>query len=121
MWFEELTGFVELSPSNVRDHISIDGKHLISKINNRSLQFGKLDVSSLEELRKQDLRVNTSNQIKVSELVADIQKVHCDPNNANALFQAASQFNLLEMVGPEVSPKAGVGTKMTLPKGRRAP
>ena len=109
MWFEELTGFVELSPSNVRDHISIDGKHLISKINNRSFQFGKLDVSSLEELRKQDLQVDTSNQIKVSELVADIQKVHCDPNNANALFQAASQFNLLEMIGPEVSPKAGVG------------
>ena len=48
MWFEELTGFVELSPNNVRDHISIDGKHLISKINNRSFQFGKLDVSSLE-------------------------------------------------------------------------
>ena len=119
MWFEELTGFVELSPSNVRDHISIDGKHLISKNNNRSFQFGKLDVSSLEDLRKLDLRVDTSNQIKVTELVADIQKVHCDPNNANALFQAASQFNLLVLRFR--LKRVLVFTKMTLPKDRRAP
>jgi len=109
MWFEELTGFAELSPKNIRDNIIIDGQYLISKINNRSYQFGKLDISSLEELREQDIPLDISDEIKVSELVADIQEVHCNQNNANALFQAASQFNLLEMVGPEVSPKAGVG------------
>ncbi len=32
-----------------------------------------------------------------------------DPSNANALFQVASQFNLLEMVSPSVTPEEGVG------------
>ncbi len=35
--------------------------------------------------------------------------LHKDPRNAGALFQAASQFNLLEMVGPRVTPERGVG------------
>lgn len=34
--------------------------------------------------------------------------MHCDPENEHALFQAASQFNLLEMVGPHVSPEHGI-------------
>ncbi|WP_405397129.1 hypothetical protein [Maribacter sp. Asnod2-G09] len=109
MWFKELTGFDEVSPENVRDHMTIDGEHLISKINNKSYQFGSLEVVSLEQLR--DLKTNndSTGKIKVSEVVADIQDLHADPRNEHALFQAASQFNLLEMVGPEVSPNAGVG------------
>jgi hypothetical protein len=34
--------------------------------------------------------------------------MHRDPTNRNAMFQVASQFNLLEMVGPHVSPGDGV-------------
>ena len=34
--------------------------------------------------------------------------MHCDPANANALFQVASQFNLLEMTGPDITPEHGV-------------
>ncbi|WP_324027099.1 hypothetical protein QSV08_04910 [Maribacter sp. BPC-D8] len=109
MWFKELTGFDEVSPENVRDHITIDGQHLISKINNKSYQFGSLEVVSLEQLRGQQTHNDSSSKIKVSEVVADIQDLHADHKNENALFQAASQFNLLEMVGPEVSPSAGVG------------
>ena len=39
----------------------------------------------------------------------NVQDLHGDLNNAGALFQVASQFNLLEMVSPEVSPEHGVG------------
>lgn len=109
MWFKELTGFDEISPKNVRDNISIDGQNLISKINNKSYQFGSLEVVSLEQLKKQQTFNDSTSKIKVSEVVADIQELHVDPRNEHALFQAASQFNLLEMVGPEISPKAGVG------------
>jgi hypothetical protein len=35
--------------------------------------------------------------------------MHEDPRNAGALFQAASQFNLLEMTSPRVTPEQGVG------------
>ncbi|MCS6851189.1 MAG: hypothetical protein NZ700_08485 [Gemmataceae bacterium] len=38
-----------------------------------------------------------------------MQDLHADHRNANALFQVASQFNLLEMIGPEVTPECGVG------------
>ncbi|TDT45345.1 hypothetical protein CLV90_2432 [Maribacter spongiicola] len=109
MWFEELTGFKEISPKNVRDNITIDGQHLISKVNNKSYQFGSLVVVSLEQLREQQTFNDSSSRIKISEVVADIQGLHANPRNEHALFQAASQFNLLEMVGPEVSPCAGVG------------
>jgi len=34
--------------------------------------------------------------------------LHCDIENTNALFQAASQFNLLEMIVPHISPEQGV-------------
>ena len=43
------------------------------------------------------------------EVVANVQSLHTDPANAGALFQVASQFNLLEMVSPNRTPEEGVG------------
>jgi len=37
-----------------------------------------------------------------------VQSLIADPQNADAVFQAASQFNCLEMVGPGVSPRQGI-------------
>ena len=37
-----------------------------------------------------------------------VQSLIADPQNADAVFQAASQFNCLEMVGPGVSPRRGI-------------
>jgi len=37
-----------------------------------------------------------------------VKDLHNDAHNENALFQAASQFNLLEMIGSHVSPENGV-------------
>jgi hypothetical protein len=34
--------------------------------------------------------------------------MHQSPENAGTLFQVASQFNLLEMVSPDVTPEHGV-------------
>jgi len=41
-------------------------------------------------------------------VTGDVRQMHQSPENAGALFQVASQFNLLEMTGPEVSPEDGV-------------
>src|SRR5690606_41996064 len=38
----------------------------------------------------------------------DIRRLHRRPEYRGALFQVASQFNLLEMIGPHVSPEEGV-------------
>ncbi|BBP43267.1 hypothetical protein [Thiosulfativibrio zosterae] len=45
---------------------------------------------------------------QLSEWVGDVQVLHQDPKNQNAIFQVASQFNLLEMVSPRVTPLAGI-------------
>lgn len=47
--------------------------------------------------------------LQVRELVASVQDLHADPENAGALFQVASQFNLLEMASPTHTPEMGVG------------
>jgi hypothetical protein len=43
-------------------------------------------------------------------VTGDVWRMHLLPENAGALFQLASQFNLLEMTGPEVTPENGVVT-----------
>jgi hypothetical protein len=46
--------------------------------------------------------------LKVSLVTGDVRQMHQSPENAGALFQVASQFNLLEMVSPTVTPEHGV-------------
>jgi hypothetical protein len=109
-WFEKLTGFRELNPQNVYANISRVDNTLVSKVNNKKLIFGNLEIISLEDLRKRN-NLNTAttiHSIKVSEVIGNVLEMHTDTNNANALFQAASQFNLLEMISPETTPEKGV-------------
>ena len=118
MWFEDLVGFKEVSPEYVRENISIDGDKLTSLVNGESFQFGTLEIPTLKELKEQSSKVNYKGKITVKEIIGNVQEIHCDPINNNALFQAASQFNLLEMVGPHVTPEKGVAfTNVTLLKG----
>lgn len=110
MWFNQLMGFEEESPDQVRKNIAIEDKCLVSKINGQSYTFGQLEVAKLEDIRRRaEKLLKTSDQkIVVSEILADVKKLHTDPQNANAVFQAASQFNLLEMPQPYVTPESGV-------------
>ena len=108
-WFEKLMGFEEISPENVRTHIEIEGEKLISKANGKSYRFGTLELPSLRDLqRKINLR-DFKGKIFLSETVGNVGRLHCAPENNGAVFQAASQFNLLEMVHPTVTPEKGVG------------
>lgn len=110
MWFEELTGFSEASPGQVREQITVDGENLKSHVNGRVLACGRLETPSLADLRER-VQASTypSGTLRVREVVANVQHLHCDESNAKALFQVASQFNLLEMVSPDVTPDHGVG------------
>jgi hypothetical protein len=109
-WFEALTGFRETLPSQVRQNIVVDGETLTSRVNGKVMVCGQLETPSLAELRE---RVGSSGlgggALSVREVVADVQALHADISNADALFQVASQFNLLEMVSPGVTPEHGVG------------
>ena len=109
-WFHQLTGIEETSPQSVRDLMQLRGSQLVSPSNNSSYQFGRLEIPTLAELRARIRDVETSHaEITVREVVADVQKLHVDPSNAGAVFQVASQFNLLEMVSPERTPEDGIG------------
>lgn len=108
MWFEQLAGFKEESPDQVRANLYVEGEHLISRVNNAAFSYGRLDQPSLEELRRTVLLDQLNGHIKLSEVVADVQKLHTLPENNGATFQVASQFNLLEMASPDVTPEQGV-------------
>jgi len=110
LWFETLTGFPEESPQQARAHITVDGKVLKSHINGKAMVCGQLETPTLAELRE---RVHASGhkegKISVREVIADVQQLHTNASSAGSLFQVASQFNLLEMVSPGVTPEDGVG------------
>jgi len=109
MWFKNLVGFEEISPDYVREHISVEGTKLVSKVNGKSYQCGSLEIPTLSELIEQaPPKEAFKDKIRVREVVGNVQKLHCDPSNKYALFQAASQFNLLEMTGPYITPEQGV-------------
>jgi hypothetical protein len=109
-WFETLTGCHEESPEQVREHLAVDGNQLRSKIDGNAWSCGELQTPTLAELRKRARRIpRTSPSTNVREVVADVQALHCDSSNAGAMFQVASQFNLLEMTSPKVIPEDGVG------------
>ncbi len=108
MWFEDLTGFREADGEQVRANLDVQGDRLISRVNGKSFGCGRLAIPSLAELRAHPA-VQDSGPVRLREVVADAQALHKDPANAGALFQAASQFNLLEMTGPNVTPERGVG------------
>jgi hypothetical protein len=109
-WFEELTGFREKSPRQVRAYLTVDGTTITSTVNDRRMQAGCLEIPSLAELRQRvAAKSATPGAISVSEVVADVQDLHTAPDSEGALFQVASQFNLLEMVSPSATPEQGVG------------
>ena len=109
MWFERLVGFEEGGMDNVRSKIEIDGSRLRSTVNGAEFIFGELELVSLEVLRKRAQIQVYSDKIQVEEVVGDVQLIHQSPENNGSIFQAASQFNLLEMVGPHISPEHGIG------------
>lgn len=109
-WFESLTGFKEESPEQVRKKLVIEGNRLKSLVNGRSYICGTLTTPSLAELRQQVAAVaSPAGRLKMLSIVGNVQQMHKDPANADAMFQVASQFNLLEMVGPQITPERGVG------------
>ncbi len=81
---------------------------ITSLVNHRTLVFGRLEIPSLAELRARANQCWPRGTLKLEELVADVRALHADPENKGALFQVASQFNLLEMISPSITPERGV-------------
>ena len=110
-WFEDLTGITETGAEHVRSQLEQDGEWLRSRANGSAWKPGRLEIPSLADLRRQLASIDSASAgpLRISECVADVRQLHADPANANALFQVASQFNLLEMISPSVVPEHGIG------------
>jgi hypothetical protein len=103
-WFTQLTGLADDRPATVRAGIVVQGDRLLLP-NGRTLVAGHLTTPALAELPPPP---TGPHRLRVSEVVADVQDLHRDPDNADAVFQVASQFNLLEMINPRVTPDQGI-------------
>ena len=108
-WFEKLFGFREGDYEFTRQQFEVEGSKLRSRVNGRSYGIGELELVSLQTLRE---RVRDGHarpgRLRTQIVRGDVRQMHLDPEYTGALFQGASQFNLLEMVGPEVTPGHGI-------------
>jgi hypothetical protein len=108
-WFERLTGFQETDYDDTRARLAVDRGRLTSLVNDKSYAVGELELASLKTLRQRAKSAGgPSGRLKVSLVTGDVREMHRQPKYAGALFQVASQFNLLEMTGPNVTPEDGV-------------
>lgn len=106
MWFEKLVGLKE-DRDLVDKYLEIKDTYLYSKVNGRRFWYGKLELPTLADLRETKLNEHVSGELVGKEVVSVVQELH--QVYPEAVFQVASQFNLLEMLGLHVSPEAGVG------------
>ncbi|CCD96579.1 conserved hypothetical protein [Bradyrhizobium sp. ORS 375] len=108
-WFERLTGFKETDYASTRGRLACEDGRLTSLVNGKSYRTGRLELPTLSELRT---RVKGSaprtGRLRVSLVSGDVRRLHLVPEFSGALFQVASQFNLLEMIGPHATPEDGV-------------
>lgn len=106
-WFTALTGFLETGYAETRSRLRVDGDELVSLVNGRRYGIGTLELPTLAELRSR-VQPFDRGRTTVRCVSGEARSMHADPAHTGALFQVASQFNLLEMSGPSVTPEDGV-------------
>lgn len=108
-WFERLTGFREAGYDDTRSRLEVDGRQLRSRTNGRSYAIGELELVSLRSLRERAASGGgLPGRLALRNVSGDVRRFHQSAEYAGALFQVASQFNLLEMISPAVTPNDGV-------------
>lgn len=117
-WFETLFGSVE-TPSFRKNRALFEydetSKILKSKANGKEFQVGEFEIPSNRELKSRVQQLSSENSlisdvkgISFENITGNVKTLHQDTQNKGAVFQAASQFNCLEMIGPGVSPERGI-------------
>ena len=114
MTFEQLLGFSDsrLGYNASKNQLAFENNTIISRSNGKAFSTGTLEIVSLSELREQVSKVETGlpnnlNQSAVSHKC--VKEYIRSPDYSGALFQVASQFNLLEMAHYSLTPERGVG------------
>ena len=123
-WFEELFGFAEpkfhrhreiQNSFEIVESRDFGGELVLrSKVNGRQFHIGNFATPRLDVLRTQGRDIlsaigdrDSESRVKIKhQAITDVLRMHS--TNPGALFQAASQFNCLEMAQPEAVPEHGV-------------
>ena len=107
-WFERLTGFREADYAATQARLRVVEGYLVREGTGERFAVGALALPSLAELRTQVATIHHPGRLRLSIVEGDVRAMHRAPENRGALFQVASQFNMLEMIGPDVTPEDGV-------------
>jgi len=111
-WFHQLFGFDEADWAATRARFRVSGEQLTSLANGRTFDIGRFSTPALGELRVATAgleRAEGPSRLPITHtVIGDVLQLHALPENRGAMFQAASQFNCLEFVGPHVTPEDGV-------------
>ena len=118
-WFEDTFGFVEgksyqANQEQFEVQNDANGILLVSKANSKRFRVGHFEVLSVAGLKE---RINSlakesiefdgrTSGLNFSNVTGSVQTYI--QNRPGAVFQVASQFNCLEMVGPGVTPNHGI-------------
>lgn len=103
-WFRKLTGVDEISTSHVYERFQYENGVLRNDLG-KSWKVGRLSMPTLESLRSTPYPKGTP---RLSVKFGDVREIISNPNSQNQTFQVASQFNLLEMADPHVTPESGI-------------
>lgn len=111
-WFEDVFGFRESGYAGTRKMFTLDGETLVTAtVPPRRFQPGILTTPGLHELRQavRELPAPVAGKgLSFRVIRTDAHALHVTPEANGALIQVASQFNLLEMPGPGVTPEHGI-------------
>lgn len=108
-WFERLMGFREDVYEATKCRLELVGDRLRSKVNGKHYGIGQFELVSLASLRERARAAGPcTGRPRVSIVQGDVRRLHQRPEFRGALFQVASQFNMLEMIGPTVTPEHGI-------------
>lgn len=108
-WFERITGFREDGYERTRERLAVEGEYLVSRMDASRHRVGRFELVTLRELRARvGPAVAGGSRSTVRCRSGDSRALHTDQALRGATFQVASQFNALEMVGPDITPEDGV-------------
>uniref|UniRef100_A0A7S1RFH7 Uncharacterized protein n=1 Tax=Alexandrium catenella TaxID=2925 RepID=A0A7S1RFH7_ALECA len=114
-WFSKLFGFSEGGgyAETKRWLRVVEGpqpglQSLESLVNGERFGCGHFSSPTLAHLRALGRSVRLPGRLRVTNELGDVGAKHAMKENRHAVFQAASQFNCLEFVGPSVKPEDGV-------------
>jgi hypothetical protein len=116
-WFSELFGFLEHSDYEAnRKQFEFDENTLVlTSIPNRAQFYvGPFECPTIQTLHerysksKEDLLARNLGKLQHFNVRGDVRHLHTLKENHGSVFMVASQFNVLEMVGPGITPEKGI-------------